>query len=344
MKKSVSILLVITLIFAMAALFVSCTSDSDLPEGMKLLRGGEEVGYYLYAPEEWTSANHGDIACAYASKVDNSSISFVTADRVEPTALGEYFAAECAKLPFGVTPTEKSGEEVPFGNADKAYRYVYNYKYKDYSFRTMQVFVYFGDRFGIFTYNSYTHERSEGQSYYEYYLTKVLSVIDNFKFVEKTGASTTPPEYTTDSDGYKLISDKTLSGFLLYVPGEFSVDYSSGVVSATHADGSNINMSKATYTGVTVDSYFELRCEELKALTDDGEVKVNSKGEAVSIEGARWAHAYDYEYTLLGKNYHVYQIFIVKGYDGYVFTYTAEDVLYEAHLNEVKMSISKIGF
>lgn len=346
MKKSVSILLVITLLFATLSLLVSCGGGEELPEGMKLLRGGEDIGYYFYAPEEWTSANHADIACAFASKVDNSSISYAEGQAVDEAALDAYFDSELARLPFNAvhdTQKDKRHEAVNFGNADKAFRYTYEYKYTDYSFRTMQIFVYFGDRFGIFTYNSYTHERSEGTSYYEFYMQKVLDVIKNFKFVDKSGSVAPTPEYTTDSDGYKLVSDKTLCGFNLFVPESFEVDYSSGVVSATHADGSNINMSKATYTGVTVEQYFEHRKAELETLTE-GEVTVLASGEAVSIEGTKWAHAYEYKYTLLGKEYHVYQVFIVKGYEGYVFTYTAPEALFEGHLSEAKTCISKIGF
>ena len=66
----------VAIAIAILTLFASCGGGDDLPEGMQLVRGGDDVGYYFYAPEEWTVANNGEISAAYASKIDISSVTF----------------------------------------------------------------------------------------------------------------------------------------------------------------------------------------------------------------------------------------------------------------------------
>ncbi|MBR2343889.1 MAG: hypothetical protein IKA64_06530 [Clostridia bacterium] len=340
MKKIIKCALFLALILGALASMLSCSSDDGVPEGMQLLRAEEGEGYCIYAPKEWRVANQGDIACAYVSTVDNSSISFTRGEK--PESLSDYFRAEAAKLPFEITLSVE-GEAINFGNATAAYRYVYDYTYKDYGFRTMQVFVYNGDDFYIFTFNSYARERTEGESYFGFYMEKVNAVMESFRFTEKKDDWRTPAEYESDGDGYLLISDKAIAGFKLFVPESFVPDYSSGIVSATHADGTNINMSKATYTGVTYEDYFADRKADLEALSG-GEVTLITEGELISVSGATWARAYEYTYTLFGKEYHVYQAMIVKGYNGYVFTYSASGELYAEHLDEAMRAIEKIRF
>ena len=344
MKKILKWALCLILMLGSLASLLSCgNSDDGLPEGMMLLRGGESEGYYLYAPEEWSAANHGNIASAYASKVDNTSITFAKAEYVSPEGLNEYFASEVDMLPFETTVTVE-GEAITFGNASAAYRFVYDYNYKDMDFRTMQVFVYNGsEELYIFTFTSYARERTEGQSYFAFYMDKVNAVMDNFKFVEKKQSEKAPAEYEKDSDGYILVSDKAIAGFSLFVPETFRPDYASGIVSASHSDGSNINVSKATYTGVTSADYFRERVDDLESLTG-GEVTVIKNGESLSLSDVKWAHVYEYTYTLLGKDYHVYQVLIVKGYEGYVFTYTSEEALYSEHIAEAESTLRKLRF
>ena len=341
MKKALSCILAI--VFSVAALtsLTACSGDG-VPDGMQLLLGGEDLGYYMYVPEEWTPANHGDIACAYASKVDNTSVSFVKAEKPEGS-ISDYFSSQSALFPFEITLTVEN-EKTPFGNAKSAYRFVYDYTYQSYGFRTMQVFVEYGEDFYIFTFNSYTRERTEGESYYQFYMEKVSHIIDNFKFVEKKTGNSEKPEYTRDGDGYILVSDKTLSGFEMYVPDAYAIDYSSGIVSVTREDGTNINLTKATYTGVDYNDYWQARREDIKSITGSYPT-ATKEGEVYNLSGVDWARAYEYSYTLAGEEYHAYQVLIVDGFDGFVFTYTAKSSeLFAEHLNEALTVLGKVKF
>ena len=361
MKRLFSLFLVA--VMALGAIFSlsACKKDDGVPEGMQLVRGGEEYGFNFYAPEEWTVSNRGEIACVYVSKLDSTSITLVEADapkinegQERAAAVQAYFEADIEKLPFEVTRGSAWCEKTALGNATEAYKFTYSYKYGDAPVGVMQILAYYGERFYVFTYTSSNTEKTEGKSYYEYYLAKLEEVMKQLIFTAKN-ATGGEEEYPRDSEGYILVSDKTVAGFELYVPDAYSVDFSSGIVSVTRDDGTNISVSKATYTNVDKDAYWEKRKAELSVVADK---TTDSEGNEVStveeveggisvkveLQGVTWAYSYEYTYSLGGKDYHVYQVLIVKGMNGFVFTYTASEADYAAHLDEAKKILAKIGY
>ena len=352
MKKVLSMIL--TLIIVLSALsLTACKKDDGVPEDMRLVKGGDDVGYYFYGPEEWVVANIGDIACTYASKVDTSSMTFAETTAIKGD-VREYFNSEIDKFPYPITVTV-NGEDCVFGEDGRvAVKYVYTYTYQGYSYSCMQIFVHNEGRYYIFTYTAGNAEYKEGKSYFEFYLDKVGKAIESFKFTTKAESKSSDAEYERDSDGYILVSNKTLSGFKMYVPDSYKVDFSSVMVSVTHSDGTNINMSTATYTGVTNEDYWNARKDSLNAIIDktknqSGEevstLKEIKTGERLSLDGVNWALAYEYTYTFEGVDYHVYQVLIVEGtVNGYVFTYVAEEEHYQEHYSEMQRVLEKISY
>ena len=338
----------------------SCKKGDGAPDGMQVLRAGAEYGYNIYVPEEWTVSNYGDIAAAYVSKLDSTSITFAKAEAPDGD-LDTYFDVEMAKLPFEVT-VNKRNESTAFGNASAAFKYTYSYTYGESEIGVMQIFVYNGSDFYIFTYTSGLKDKGDGVSYYESYLEKVGNVINSFEFIAKSG-NATEPEYKTDERGYILASNKAVCGFEMYVPNAYKVDYSSGMVSVSRDDGSSINVSKATYTNVQKETYWEHRLKEIEAIADkvldeNGE-SVTSVEEITSLldvtgevfgendgilSAVKWAYAFEYTYTLGGIEYHVYQVLVRDVMDGYVYTYTAKEVNYAKHIEEAKSILSEIKF
>lgn len=341
MKKVISFCLIIATVCLLAMSLVGCKKDDGVPEGMQIVRAGSEYGYNLYAPEEWTVSNHGDVACVYVSKLDSTSVTFVKADAPEKDKIIEYFDADMAKFPFAITAGIK-GEATAFGNATEAYKFTYSYKYGEATIGVMQIFVYNGADFYIFTYTSSLGEKEEGTSNYDYYLEKVSSIITNFRFIEKNGEPSAP-EYESDGKGNILVSDKSICGFTMYVPEAYKVDYSSGIVSVTREDGSNINMSETDYAASSTEEYWEHKRETLEAIV--GTVTEIEMYTDVSDETqAGWGCAFEYSYTFGGSDYHVYQVLINKGLKLYVFTYTATEANYAAHLAEAKAVLAGIEF
>lgn len=322
----------------------SCEKNDGAPEGMQLVRGGEEYGYNFYAPEEWTVANNGDIAAAYASKIDVSSVTLAPA-KAPLSDIQSYFESSLAEFSYEITNTPELSA-CDFGNAESAYKAIYDFKYGEHSFRSMQIYASFSGRFYIFTFTAQLVERGDGVTYYDFYLEKVQKVIDNVKFTEIT--SPAAPEYSKDSDGYLLVSDKKICGYELFIHPEWSVRYAQSNIGISRPDGASANISEATSVGVSYKQYFENRIEELSKLVTDIEVLSGENGTETALGNSTRAIAYEYTYKYNGISYHVYQIIAVAGdwpvQDGYVFTYTAPESVYELHLAEVTKMIEKVNF
>ena len=355
MKRITSMLLLITTVFLLFSA-VGCSKKDSAPEGMQLAKGGADDAYSFYVPEEWEVANLGNVACAYASRVDTTSMTFTEAKKPEGT-VREYFEDEKLKFPYEITVT-LDGESCSFGNADKlALRYVYTYAYKDVEYTCMQIFVENGGHFYIFTYTANNKERDQDKTYYEFYLDKVTATIDAFVFNDNQPIEGSKTEYEKDADGFILVSDKRIAGFSMYVPESYTVDYSSALVSVSRGEV-NITMSESTYPASNVTEYWNKRKEDLEAIVDripaqSGEGTVSSfKWEIdapVKVDGgnADDAIAHEYSYILDGKEYRVYQVLLRKGTLGgkvYVFTYTASPDAYSASFEEMKTIFGKIEF
>lgn len=349
MKKALAILL--SLIMILTALTACSKKDSDIPEGMQLARGGEDVGYYMYAPEEWVVANQDElgVACTYVSKINNTSITLVEADFAESDITG-YVARELEKFPdaFAVTETLALKEDA-LGNAERAWKIGYTYTYGEYTYQVMQIFAIYKGRSYILTYSASVGTYDGEVSYYEKFLEKAQSVIKNIKFVDKKDADAQKPTYPKDADGYSLISNEKLCGFNMYIPDSYTLDFATSMVSATRVDGTNINVSEATDTNTDSVGYWTTRHETLERLgatvslmapTND----IASSQVTVELgEGVR-ATSLKYSFTFAGKTSCVYQVLIVKGFTGYVFTYTASEDCFEANFAEMQTILNKIEF
>jgi hypothetical protein len=256
-----------------------------------------------------------------------------------PDSVSEYFAESLAEFSTPPTVLNEGGTETTFGNADNAVEYVYEYEYSGHKFRTRQILVSYGERFGIFTFTAALENISDPEkTQYDFYKDKLDSVIKNFKFTEKKGEPAAP-EYEV-KDGYKLVSDKATSRFSLFVPEDYEVEYSSGIVSAKTADGSNINMTRAMSTGVTITDYWKLRREELSAIV--GDVTVVSELAECTFGNAKSAAAVEYTYEYNGTVYRVYQVFSVTTFNGFTFTYTATEANYAKHIDTVREIIKRV--
>ena len=372
MKRIFAALLALATLFSLLTL-TSCKKNDGVPDGMQLVRGGADVGYNFWGPENWIISNYGNISCTYVSSADKSSITFTEAEMPE-VSVAEYFESEAEKFAYGITVNpDANGVDCNFGNAIKpAKKYVYTYDYNHYSagvnekvsYTCMQIFIVHEGRFYIFTYTAANTPRRGGDtSYYDYHLERVQKVIDEFRFIEKS-SSTSAQEYEKDADGYMLISDKVLSGFKLYVPANYTVNFSSGTVVASAEDGANVAMSTLSYSAGNTEDYWYVKKESIKLIADkivddNGEeissfkamTHLNDKGEPtevfeVTVGNAKIARAFEYTYSLDGVEYHVYQVLMRKGgmldKNVYTLTFTATGASYESHLAELQNILNKI--
>ncbi len=385
-KKVFRLTLIIISAVATLLLCTACGEGDGAPEGMQLAKGSDELGYYFYVPEEWLLSPYSEIAASYASTVDTSSASYTEAtppaisdDATVPlsqrraVAASEYFKKSLDS--YAVAPSIiVNGEAVTFGNADIAFKYVFDHEYQSSKFRTMQILVYFEDRFGIFTFNSLNTPLSSDKPQFEYYSEKTQQMLDNFKFVSKSTDGTTDNEGEKiyDADGFILRSDKSLAGFELYLPEDFKVTHSSGLIAASLPDSSSFTATKSNITGVTYDGYFNQRKGELEALfgtvtviIDNSApwkcVKCDSQNDAsidkcnkcdtarsigvhCKVGNANQAFLYEYTYFLSGVEYRVYQVLAATRTTGYAFTYTARVDNFDNNIDQIKAVLGKVNF
>lgn len=366
MKKILALCLILTL---GAPLLFSCNSKAEeAPEGLQVVKISEDGGYKFYGPEGWSLVSTDEIAATKVSPINNTSMTFTEA-AMPVGSIPEYFEASLAEFPASIKETMTitlRDQKCTFGNADgEAYKYVYTYKYENFDFACMQILLTHSDRFYIFTYTSYG-DVEDSSSSYNSYLEAVQLSIDSFRFTER--ASAPAPDYTKDADGYNLVSDRALAGFDLYLPEDYSVIYSSAYVKAKISSSANISLSKATQTGIGILDYLKLRKSDMqkfttnftdlgitltKEISEDSETLKNWEFDALptcdtalvfgdlSTDGVI---AYEYSYVFNGQAYHVYQVMGVDSLNGYVFTYTALEDEYSAHIDEIKTILQKVRF
>ena len=197
MKK---LLLLSLLIITAAFLFVGCGDENNTPDGMQLIEGGDELGYYFFAPEEWTKGETMDgLAYTYAARTDRTSVSFIEIDpkifvKPDPAMsdeqffLTEYFNSQMAEFPADSKPNfaQSNGESCLLGSgdtkADKAVKYNFDYLRSDpYSgeqrrWAFMQILAVNDGRFYILTCAGSLDERGDGQTYFAYHLDSIHEV------------------------------------------------------------------------------------------------------------------------------------------------------------------------
>ena len=259
-----------------------------------------------------------------------------------PKFISDYYLKEASELPFPIT-TLTNGKKINLGNAEKAYSFVYSFEYgdeigsdpKSNDYRCMQVYATYGERFFIFQYLAPDRTYMDGKTYYEFFLTeKVQGVMDNLKITEKGDVQQPPRDETErDEDGYLLVSDKTISGFGLYVPENFVQDYSSAIVSATDSEaGQNVTVSKITLN-LGFNKYWDERKAAIEKIADK---KTDENGTEVttltvySVDDKATEHngtqrvCMSYSYSLDGTTYYVYQAYVRSTWADYMYTFTSK--------------------
>ena len=200
MKRITALLLVLVLSFSLCA----CAQDNtDAPEGMKLV-DTETKNYSLYVPEHWSIDMSTGVVSAYASKADQSNISFTgfavdtaslaketvvsdTGSEIEAKGMIDVFwesYSEDFAATFGDTMKyiDQDGKETDSPAPAKtslgglaANKYTYTARVTGETYKFMQVVCIEAGYVYILTYTAVTEA-------FDSHLEDVESVISNFKF------------------------------------------------------------------------------------------------------------------------------------------------------------------
>ncbi len=335
---------------------VSCGKEAGVPDGMQLVRGGEEYGYNFYAPEEWVVSSYGEFASAYISVTNNSSITFGEASMpdygkddggFDEADAVKYFNENMDNLDYMKSrEITVNAEKCAFGNEQNAYKFIYTYSYENadgskINYRAMQILAARADRLYIFLYNSQNTAPAyaeDGVTFYEIYLEKVNEVVSAFRFLD------TPPvkaPITAGSSGeLTLVSDRKICGFDFYAPADSLPVATSALVHRNLGGGSSVSISElvSNSTSTHPDEYFDgIRSNMQKSFGEIEYQAPEKDSNKREVKGAMWAYFYEYSYSYAGVKYKGCTVLIQTGTNSlnakaYILTYTAPTGSYDGEL------------
>lgn len=154
-------------------------------------------------------------------------------------------------------------------------------------------------------------------------------------------------------DGMKRV-EADVKNYTLYVPQSWTVDMSTGTVSAyaSSTDRSNVSLTAfAVAAGTTPDSFWSEYAGQFNSTFGDSMKYISPEGEPVdepaaskTTLGGVEANRYEYRATVTGELYRFMQVVCVTAGSVYILTYTAVDEAYDAHLGEVNDIINSFKF
>ena len=379
MKKTVSLILALIAVITALLGLTACQDKSDIPEGMQLVRGGDELGYYFYGPDGWVISNDGDIDCTYVTTSISVSMTFVKSVMPEgytkpvidestgeipiPEWIKNYADKQLAAFPSQMLATKSEVKATDFGNASEAYRVIFDYTYLGESYKSLQAFVVYQENFYIFTYAALAKETAWIGVPYDNYLDEAELVMKNFKFVGAPKAPEATP--TEPEEDWRLVSDKSLCYFNLYLPKEYSVDKATSIIAASDNDGRSVSAAEIRWNfGGGFHTYWALIKADLEAVGTDVDFTTYSEigedlPERIADSGLTDAIITDndlfkkdgvtvgsttYTYKLGGVSYKATTVLVITAFKAFNFTYVAEDGKYEGGLDTVKEIFAKMEF
>ena len=162
---------------------------------------------------------------------------------------------------------------------------------------------------------------------------------------------------TADADtpeGMKKVESASTS-YTMYVPQSWTVDMSTGVVSAYASLTDRANVS---FTGfaledrtTTLDTFWATYSDDFKTTFGDSMVYFDAEGKettepfaAKTTLGGIAANKYVYRARVTGEVYKFMQVTCIVAGNVYILTYTAVDSAYDAHIKEVNDSLTNFNF
>ena len=299
MKKSVAIILIILSLFC---ILLSSCKKSDVPAGMEQISDTSLVEYIMYAPKNWIiDSAPGKTTGAHVSDSDRTSISV---QKLSYNNLGGWWSDYDASLSSQFKDNYKVLEEnsdylidginakkqvftISFGKTLLKYE-LYGVVYKG-SVYTITIVYYGAVTNGadgeVISYTDNTHGST------------MKTIVDNFKFVEKTESAEPVYEEKSTPENMKCASNSKIVDYLLFVPDSWTVDKTSGAMSAASIYSKdysiNVNVMQtngyATYSDAEkMDKVVKLwrnqYFAELYSALDPSKIPVNEQGEYVVDE------------------------------------------------------------
>lgn len=160
-------------------------------------------------------------------------------------------------------------------------------------------------------------------------------------------------------DGMTLASDPDLDGFVLYVPKGYTIDRSTGVLTAyvSELDPTSVSATMVAPEEDSIADYWAANLPLLEAIADEGtELQFDESNAEIAVGKEELAgRAWIYSFTRGGVNYKVTQIFVPKGetlsagmailtYTGKIDATVTGTVGYTKHINHFQKIVDNFSF
>ena len=181
MKKTVTLILLLTMIFALSVNLISCGEEEVIPDGMKYACDPKIVDYSLFVPESWIVDSTTGLSMAHVSESDRSSVQVaqwnLTSDLKDYDTWWAEFKKQNEKL--GAFETVSGPVDTKLGVADGK-RYEFTLKMYE---GTDDAVTYEYMVIATITRGSvYVFMYSSVDGYYDENMDTVNEIINNFKF------------------------------------------------------------------------------------------------------------------------------------------------------------------
>ena len=181
MKKTTTLLVLLTMIFTLSLNLVSCGEEEIIPDGMKYACDPDVVDYSLFVPESWIVDTETGLSMAHVSGADRSSVQVGQWNLTETISNYDKWWEEYKKQieKLGETNYISNAVDTKMGGVD-AKKYVYEltmYKGTDdqVTYKYMVIATITRGSVYVFMYASV-------DGYYDENMGTVNEIIGNFRF------------------------------------------------------------------------------------------------------------------------------------------------------------------
>ena len=330
MKKSIFCFLCLLIL----PLLLTACGDDETPSGYMLMTDPARDGAYIYVPESWTTDGSSGVATAYVSSLNSARLTF-TRLSTDATDVASYWSQ--SETGFSTLFDEGTYAFTAVHEMSMAgypaYLYEYTLSYDGTPYRFMQYLIVTGEggdpSRGLYalTYSASTSENVSGGNDFDDTVGEMENILGYMKFSDTVNVIPSRPDLAdTEADapeGMKLASNPAYLGLSLYVPDDFTVDMSTGYVSA-YREQIFVGIADADYAGayslavkyeipltaegnLTVGEYIEVLRRRYAELYTDftmTDVPTGENGQAVFTEyGESVACSFSYTGTLAGRTF-----------------------------------------
>ena len=316
---------------------VSCSGDSEVPDGYQYATCKGEY-FRLFIPTQWTSNTESGVSGGHYSLAEGTAVSMAEVVFDLPSTEGEdvtatladFYTAHLADISAMSGYKLEKEFDATLGSY-KAKDITYTAAKGGETYRFRQILTKVEGRFYLFTYSSKADT-------FDQWLDTVDGILENVMFYaypyEGSSDEKKIPKVENIPEGMKLVTGNDVA-YRFFAPSNWLVGdaTAASLVYVSEEDRSNVTVMGYVpdEDGYSVADYWENTEKHYKDTLTDYTPTAEPLEE---IMGGKTATVYEYTYSLGGVTYKCRQAICVYSYMIVIMTYTALPENYDAHLDD----------